>query len=102
MGLVSKRRRLSEARALSVEEVTLCIEAIRAAYNVTLSPVELYAYAVGEMLYLTREDPKQVPVGSIYTTWVVSAKTVPVVRYFRSRRGVNGDDTLPPSDHETL
>ncbi len=81
-----------------------CLSAIAAVYPsadvLTEGVSEAFvADADGErMVYLLAQDRDALEVGSVYTTWVVIPRTDARshVTFFRSRVGLNGDDTVPP------
>ena len=91
---------------VSAEELARCLRAIarhpKGASEVGLSPAEIYGhrFAGGRTVYINFLKPSELPVGSVYRTWVVrfAEGRLDGVSYFRSRRGEAADDTLPPDD----
>ncbi|HYE15803.1 MAG TPA: hypothetical protein VD968_15270 [Pyrinomonadaceae bacterium] len=92
---------------VSPEELRQCLGAIsryhEGASEVRLPPGEVYGHTSpgGRYVYINFVRPSDIPVGSIYRTWVVRLEGgggPGGVSYFRSRRGAAGDDTLPPDD----
>jgi hypothetical protein len=82
----------------------MCLEAIsrhpQSAGEIVRSPEEVCVSRMpnGRYVYINFINPASLPVGSVYRTWIVqfSQGKEPVVTFFRSRRGLSGDDTLPP------
>lgn len=91
---------------VSPDELRQCLDAIsrhpKAASEVRLIPGEVYGHRThgGRYIYINFVKPSEVPLGSVYRTWVVRLKgdEPDGVSYFRSRRGADADDTLPPDD----
>ena len=91
---------------VSSEEMEQCLDAIsrhpKGASEIRLPPGEVYCQTFpGERYnYINFVEPSEIPVGSIYRTWIVrfKGKKIQGVLYYRSRRGAAGDDTLPPDD----
>lgn len=91
---------------LPVEELEQCLEAIsrhpKGASDLRRPPGEVHCYALpgGRHIYINFVKPSEVPIGSVYLTWVVRSQAgkPESVSYYRSRRGASGDDTLPPDD----
>ncbi len=93
-------------RAATRQEIDRCVKAIRTAHPDAMAPgqepAEVFVTGEGdrEAFYVNVQARKDVPVGVVYRTWIVSAGPggEPMVSWFRSRRGESGDQTLPPSD----
>ena len=91
---------------VSPEELELCLDVISlypvGASDIRLPPGEVSCYAShgGRHIHINFVKPSEVPIGSIYLTWVVRLQGGKLggVSYYRSRRGAAGDDTLPPDD----
>ena len=91
---------------VSAEEMALCIEAISSYFQGEaesfIPPEEVYSHTFsdGRYIYINFIKPANVPIGSIYRTWIVrfNGDKPESVHYFRSRRGEAGDDTLPPEE----
>lgn len=90
----------------TAEELARCLEAIarhpKGASEVGPHLGEVYSHksAGGSIVYINFLKPSDLPVGSIYRTWVVRFRgdKLEGVSYFLSRRGAAADDTLPPDD----
>jgi hypothetical protein len=91
---------------VSLEELEKCLEAIsrspKGAPDIRRPPGEVYGHtdSDGRYIYINFVKPSEVPIGSIYRTWVVRFESGKPERilHFRSRRGDTGDDTLPPDE----
>ena len=91
---------------VSAEELRRCLDAISrhpgGASEIKLPPGEVYSHTFpdGRCVYINFVKPSELPTGSTYRTWVVRLEEdrPEGVSYFRSRRGADGDDTLPPDD----
>lgn len=92
--------------AVSLKEIDQCIEEIsrhpKGAQDTKTPPEEVHCHAFpgGRCIYINFVNRDDVPVGSIYRTWIVqfSEDKPERVSYFRSRRGDAIDDTLPGDD----
>ena len=85
-------------------EIARCLEAIHAfdpksgVRGATPAKVWVLDFPESTSFHVLFVDPKTLPIGEIYDTWVVTVSApeeVKVIRY-RSRRGAGGDDTVPP------
>ena len=91
---------------VSPEVLELCLDLIslhpKGASDIRLPPGEVYCHASPGVrnIYINFIKPSEVPVGSIYLTWVIRSEGGKPggVSYYRSRRGEAADDTLPPDD----
>jgi len=91
---------------VSPEEMRQCLDAIsrhpRGASEIRLPPGEVYCHTCpdGRYVYINFVKPSEIPIGSIYRTWVVRLRgnEAEGVSHYRSRRGAAADDTLPPDD----
>jgi hypothetical protein len=90
-------------REISAERIEEALRTLErhptARHEVVRPPGEVYQAPLpgGWALYFNFVRPEHVPVGQVYRTWIVHSSEAegPRVRYFRSRRGANGDETLP-------
>jgi hypothetical protein len=91
--------------SVNAEELAACLAAIRnlhpdaAVLRVKQPWVDIVADTPqGRMIYVTAQEPATQEIGSIYVTWVVELVShgEAKVAFFRSRRGQDGDETLPP------
>jgi hypothetical protein len=91
--------------SVNAEELAACLAAIRnrhpdaAVLRVKQPWVDIVADTPqGRMIYVTAQEPARLEIGSIYVTWVVEIASDGArrVAFFRSRKGEDGDDTLPP------
>ena len=85
------------------EEIRICLELIsrHPAGATEVGPPAKIGVLPGEdrrLVYIDFTDPATLPVGAIYRTWVIdlNGPGEKKASYYRSRRGDNGDDTLPP------
>jgi len=86
------------------EEIELCIGAIsrhpKGASEIIRPPghVHVLETSEGRWVCIAFVAPATLPLGSVYRSWVVQLvrEAEPVVAFVRSRRGISGDETLPP------
>ena len=90
------------------DELKLALEALsnhqQAAKEFTSEPATVFGSGNQEERTIGVEfvSSADIPVGEVYRTWVVYLTNgcVERVSHYRSRRGVDVDDTLPPDDED--